>query len=101
MRRLNLLWPVAFLLLASAPFEASMPRLLWAAAAELKQRAERLEALFARLSSTNDAVEGDTIIEEIWRVWLDSGRPEIDAIMQDALALIQAGRPQAAMPLLD
>lgn len=101
MRRRNLLWPVAFLLLALAPIEALAPRLLWAAAAELKERAQRLEALFARLSSTNDAVEADTIVEEIWRVWLDSGRPEVDAIMQDALALVEAGRPQAAMPLLD
>jgi tetratricopeptide (TPR) repeat protein len=72
-----------------------------AAAAELKERAERLAALFARLTSTNDAVEGDTIVEEIWRVWLDSGRPEIDAILQEALALVETGQPQAAMPLLD
>src|SRR5262245_102570 len=105
MRARNLLWavlwPLAFLMLAPGPFEAAVPGLLWVAAAELKERAERLQALFTRLSSTNDALEGDTISEEIWRVWLDSGRPEIDAIMQDALALVEAGRPHAAMPLLD
>ena len=67
----------------------------------MQGRAERLGALFARLSSTNDAVEGDTIVEEIWRLWLISGRPEIDAILQSALVLVEAGRPQAAMPLLD
>ena len=92
----------ALLLLGTLlPVVASAPRLLCAGAAEVQGRAERLGALFARLSSTNDAVEGDTIVEEIWRLWLISGRPEIDAILQSALVLVEAGRPQAAMPLLD
>lgn len=101
MRVPSLLLSAALLLAALLPFEAFAPRLLAAGAAEPQGRAERLEALFARLSSTNDAVEGDTIVEEIWRLWLISGRPEIDAIMQNALVLVEAGRPQAAMPLLD
>jgi tetratricopeptide (TPR) repeat protein len=101
MRVPSLLLSAALLLAALLPFEAFAPRLLAAGAAERQGRAERLEALFARLSSTNDAVEGDTIVEEIWRLWLISGRPEIDAIMQNALVLVEAGRPQAAMPLLD
>ncbi|HEU0159229.1 MAG TPA: hypothetical protein VFR00_07940 [Hyphomicrobiaceae bacterium] len=92
---------VALLLLTALPLEPFEARPPAAAAAELKERTERLAALFARLTSTNDAVEGDTIVEEIWRVWLDSGRPEIDAALQKALALVETGQPQAAMPLLD
>jgi tetratricopeptide (TPR) repeat protein len=91
----------ALLLGAGLPIAAFAPGLLSAGAAQVQGRAERLEALFARLSMTNDSLEGDAIIEEIWRLWLISGRPEIDAMMQNALALVEAGRPQAAMPLLD
>jgi tetratricopeptide (TPR) repeat protein len=100
-RVLSLLLSAALLLGALLPVAAFAPGLPLAVAAEVQGRAERLEALFARLASTNDALEGDTIVEEIWRIWLASGRPEIDAIMQNALALVEAGRPQAAMPLLD
>jgi len=70
-------------------------------AAEAGQRVQRLEALFRRLTSTDDAIEGDTIVDEIWRVWLQSGRAEIDELMQSALALLEAGKPQAAMARLD
>jgi|SRR5262245_2126553 len=101
MRVPSLLLSAALLLGVLLPFEAFAPRLLSAGAAEVQGRAERLKALFARLSSTNDSLEGDAIVEEIWRLWLISGRPEIDAMMQNALALVEAGRPQAAMPLLD
>jgi tetratricopeptide (TPR) repeat protein len=101
MRLTSLLLSAALLLGTWLPFEALAPRLPSAGAAEVRERAERLEALFARLSSTSDALEGDTIVEEIWRLWLISGRPEIDATMQKALALVEAGQPQAAIPLLD
>jgi tetratricopeptide (TPR) repeat protein len=83
------------------PARAAEPPLPPASAAELEKRALRLDALFARLGSTDDADEGDTMVEEIWRVWLQSGRSEIDALMERALALLQAGEPRAAMPLLD
>src|SRR5215510_16526684 len=101
MRVRGLLGMLALLLLAMLPARAAEPPLPPTSAAELEKRALRLDALFKRLASTDDADEGDTIVEEIWRVWLQSGRPEIDALMQKALALLQAGQPQAAMPLLD
>ena len=82
------------------PSRAEEPRSPPASAAP-NERAQRLEALFRRLASTDDAIEGDTIVDEIWRVWLQSGRTEIDAMMQKALALLEAGEPQAAMTLLD
>jgi tetratricopeptide (TPR) repeat protein len=72
-----------------------------ASAVEAGERGQRLEALFRRLASTDDAIEGDTIVDEIWRVWLQSGRSEIDAMMQQALSLLETGEPRAAMTLLD
>lgn len=101
MRVRGLLGMLALLVLALSPVHAEEPALPPANPAELEKRAVRLEALFTRLASTDDADEGDTIVEEIWRVWLQSGRPEIDALMQNTLALLQAGEPRAAMPLLD
>jgi len=101
MRVRGLLGMLALLLLAMLPARAAEPPLPPASAAELEKRALRLDALFARLGSTDDADEGDTMVEEIWRVWLQSGRSEIDALLERALALLQAGEPRAAMPLLD
>jgi tetratricopeptide (TPR) repeat protein len=101
MRVHGLLGMLALLLLAMLPAGAAEPPLPPASAAELEKRALRLDALFARLASTDDADEGDTLVEEIWRVWLQSGRLEIDSLMERALALLQAGEPRAAMPLLD
>jgi len=97
----GLLGVLVLLVLAAWPAHAEEPPLPPASLAQLEKRAVRLDALFTRLASTDDADEGDTIIEEIWRVWLQSGRPEIDALMQKTLALLQAGEPRAAMPLLD
>jgi tetratricopeptide (TPR) repeat protein len=97
----GLLGMLVLLVLAAWPAHAEEPPLPPASPAQLEKRAVRLDALFTRLASTDDADEGDTIIEEIWRVWLQSGRPEIDALMQKTLDLLQAGEPQAAMPLLD
>lgn len=97
----GLLGMLVLLVVAVWPAHAEEPPLPPASPAQLEKRAVRLDALFTRLASTDDADEGDTIVEEIWRVWLQSGRPEIDALMQKTLALLQAGEPRAAMPLLD
>jgi tetratricopeptide (TPR) repeat protein len=97
----GLLGVLVLLVLGAWPAHAEEPPLPPASPAQLEKRTVRLDALFTRLASTDDADEGDTIIEEIWRVWLQSGRPEIDALMQKTLALLQAGEPRAAMPLLD
>ncbi len=101
MRVRGLLGMLALLVLALSPVHAEEPPLPPANPAELEKRAVRLDALFTRLASTDDTDEGDAIVEEIWRVWLQSGRPEIDALMQSTLALLQAGEPRAAMSLLD
>lgn len=100
MRARGLLAMLALGVLTLLPAGAEEPRQP-PATAELAKRAVRLDALFSRLASTDDADEGDTIVEEIWRVWLQSGRPEIDDLMQKALTLLQAGETRQAVPLLD
>jgi tetratricopeptide (TPR) repeat protein len=98
--RLGCLLGLAMAALLPAAFvDAEAPAL--PNAVEAGQRERRLEALFHRLTSTDDAIEGDTIVDEIWRVWLQSGRAEIDELMQNALALLEAGKPLAAMASLD
>src|SRR5262249_35649862 len=57
------------------------------------RRDERLTGLFDRLGKSDDQLEGATIVEEIWRVWLDSRRPRIGSLMRDALARLRAPHP--------
>ena len=103
MRLLGLCVAAAMVVLPMAAWQprAEEPGASAGSAAEAAKRAQRLDQLFARLAGTSDAAEGDTIVDEIWRVWLQSGRPEIDAMMQNALALMHAGDPLAAMTQLD
>jgi tetratricopeptide (TPR) repeat protein len=63
-------------------------------------RAKRLDALFASLKTTKVEEEADTLVAEIWRVWLQSGNAEVDAQMQQAV-LLMGSAPAMAMPILD
>jgi tetratricopeptide (TPR) repeat protein len=64
-------------------------------------RAQRLDELFARLKSTNDEQEGETVVAGIWWVWLQSGTPELDEKMEQASRLMGAGLATLALPVLD
>jgi hypothetical protein len=48
-------------------------------------RAKRLDALFDGLKSTKVGEEGNTMVAEIWRLWLQSGNAEVDAQTQEAV----------------
>jgi tetratricopeptide (TPR) repeat protein len=63
-------------------------------------RAKRLDALFVGLKSTKVEEEADTMVAEIWRLWLQSGNAEVDAQMQHAI-LLMGSAPAMAMPILD
>jgi tetratricopeptide (TPR) repeat protein len=41
------------------------------------------------------------MVAEIWNLWLQSGRPEIDAAMQQVVDLMGNGLSTLAMPVLD
>jgi tetratricopeptide (TPR) repeat protein len=64
-------------------------------------RARRLDALFAALKTTKVEDEGDAMVAEIWRLWMQSGRADLDAAMQQAVNLMGAGLGGLALPILD
>ena len=64
-------------------------------------RIRHLDALFAHLKTTSVEEEGDAMVAEIWKLWLQSGRLEMDALMEQAVALMGNGLSALAMPLLD
>jgi tetratricopeptide (TPR) repeat protein len=63
-------------------------------------RAKQLDALFTGLKGTKVEEEADTMVAEIWRLWLQSGNAEVDAQMQHAV-LLMGSVPAMAMPILD
>lgn len=63
-------------------------------------RAKQLDALFAALKTTKVEEEADTMVAEIWRLWLQSGNAEVDAQMQRAV-LLMGSMPTMALPILD
>ena len=63
-------------------------------------RAKRLDALFTGLKNTNAEEEADTMVAEIWRLWMQSGNAEVDAQMQHAV-LLMGSVPAMAIPILD
>src|SRR5262245_60223634 len=69
--------------------------------AEGKLRNEQLDALFQRLKTTPHEIEADTIVAEIWQLWMKSGRDDIDALMQQAVMFIGSGQLAEALHTLD
>ena len=51
----------------------------------------RLEPLFAALGAARDGREGARLGREIATIWLESGRPEIDALMREGRQYIVDG----------
>ncbi len=47
------------------------------------QSDERLEELFDRLRTTADPLEAQIIEVQIWRIWTDSGRDYINALVEE------------------
>jgi tetratricopeptide (TPR) repeat protein len=87
--------------LALGHVKAQAPQPPPAASAEAAARARQLDALFAALRTAKAEEEGDAVVAEIWRVWLQSGRTELDAAMQQAVNFIGLGLGALAMPILD
>jgi tetratricopeptide (TPR) repeat protein len=65
------------------------------------ERAQRLDAQFARLESAASQEDGDAAVAEIWKLWLQSGKPELDELMDQAARLLGAGLTPLAIPILD
>jgi tetratricopeptide (TPR) repeat protein len=64
-------------------------------------RAQRLDGLFAVLKTTKNQDEGDAIVADIWKIWLQSGSADMDARMEHATRLMGHGLLQPALGVLD
>ncbi len=64
-------------------------------------RAKTLDALFAALQAAAAKSEAQEITGEIWRQWTQSGRPSIDALMQQAAAAMASRNFGLAVLMLD
>ena len=64
-------------------------------------RAQRLDGLFAVLKTAKDQDEGDAIVADIWKVWLQSGSADMDGRMEQATKLMAHGLLPYAIEALD
>ncbi len=55
----------------------------------------RLDDLFTRLKATDDLAEVQQLNDQIWFIWLDSGREEIDALMLEGRRFVERRRPRS------
>jgi tetratricopeptide (TPR) repeat protein len=65
------------------------------------ERAQRLDALFTQLKSAKDQDEGDALVADIWKAWMQSGSAELDARMQQVTKLMAYGMQPVALAELD
>jgi tetratricopeptide (TPR) repeat protein len=92
------------LLAAAGPTQRALgdtPTLAQAPPPDAAARARQLDALFARLKATRDEGEGAQVVSEIWKLWQSSGKPELDARMEQAIRLMAHGLHQVAIGVLD
>ena len=67
------------------------------ACAPANQDDPRLDDLFARLKATDDPAEVQQLNDQIWFIWLDSGREEIDALMLEGRRFVERGVLHSAL----
>jgi tetratricopeptide (TPR) repeat protein len=67
---------------------------------EIAQRRERLDALFARLAEADDA-DWQSLQDEIWAQWSQSGSPSMDLLLLRASQAMDAREFELALRFLD
>jgi len=65
------------------------------------QSDERLEELFDRLRTTADPLEAQIIEVQIWRIWTDSGRDDMNALVEDGTRFMIQGGLKEAIAIFD
>ena len=75
---------------ASAPWSPMFPTRA-VAAITANERAGQLDELFATLKAAKSDAEANSVVALIWSIWNQSGRGEIDELMQQALAFMSTG----------
>jgi tetratricopeptide (TPR) repeat protein len=61
----------------------------------------RLDLLFARLQHTPDPAEAHSLEQSIWVVWLQSGDPAVDRLMQQGILALQGQHYATALQAFD
>ena len=89
------------LLLACLDFGSAAAQPSPGPANDTAARAQRLDELFAGLKTTKVEEEADVDGGGDLALWLQSGRPEIDVAMEQAVSLMGAGLSGLALPILD
>jgi len=56
-----------------------------------KERTARLDALFQRLNTMEDAETANLVAEEVWAIWLDSGSPSVNLLLKRGTAAQKKG----------
>ena len=74
---------------------------LVAPAAGADQNDPRLPPLFERMHGTGDPLEALGAEARIWRIWLESGRDDVDGIMREGIEAMMAGRIADAIDRFD
>ena len=83
-----------FLPLFGAAMLALLPSPAWA-----DQTDARLDGLFELLATSSGRQAAQAAEAEIWRIWIESGREEIDALMAEGLAAMNDQRFEDAIDL--
>jgi tetratricopeptide (TPR) repeat protein len=65
------------------------------------QSDERLEELFDRLRATADPLEAQIIEVQIWRIWTDSGRDDINTLVEEGSRFMVQGLLKEAIAIFD
>ena len=60
-----------------------------------------LDSLLDRLAKADDADSAKILSEAVWKVWLRSGSPTIDLLMQQAVDAMNGSKNDVALKLLD
>ncbi len=83
-----------FLSFFGAAILASLPSPAWA-----DQTDARLDGLFEVLATTSDMEAARAAEAEIWRIWIESGSEEIDALMVEGMVAMSTQRLEDAIAL--
>jgi tetratricopeptide (TPR) repeat protein len=65
------------------------------------QSDERLEELFDRLRATADPLEAQIIEVQIWRIWTDSGRDDINTLVEEGSRFMAQGLLKEAIAIFN
>lgn len=66
-----------------------------------KARATRLDQLFKELQVETVDGKADFLVLEIWHLWGQSGRPDVDRLLEEAIDHMRTGNHERALAILD